>query len=143
MCNWVLAFNECSRNMFLKVSCKNIVYLLVVVITFFPLFLEHMVLLMIWTQARPIYEHLILYYLHGLCSMNKLTEWLKSDRTHFDWSQFVLRSVILYRLTLQELLSSPRLRGLNTVKADFSHCKKTTTTKKIKCIFIYFFHCTS
>lgn len=67
--------------------------------------------------------------------MNKLTEWLKSDSL---WSQFVLRSVILYRLTLQELLSSPRLRGLNTVKADFSHCKKTTT-KKIKCIFIYFF----
>lgn len=70
--------------------------------------------------------------------MNKLTEWLKSDRTHFDWSQFVLRSVILYRLTLQELLSSPRLRGLNTVKADFSHCKKTTAKKKIKCIFIFF-----
>lgn len=69
--------------------------------------------------------------------MNKLTEWLKSDSL---WSQFVLRSVILYRLTLQELLSSPRLRGLNTVKADFSHCKKTTT-KKIKCIF--FFYCTS
>lgn len=72
--------------------------------------------------------------------MNKLTEWLKSDSL---WSQFVLRSVILYRLTLQELLSSPRLRGLNTVKADFSHCKKTTTTtKKIKCIF-FFFYCTS